>query len=35
MHELMGNIDSPLSELPLGSLHPGAQELKKLQSRYR
>ena len=35
MHELMGNIDTPLSELPLEGLHPGSQELKKLQSRYR
>ena len=35
MHELMGNIDSPLSQLPLDELHPGSEELKKLQSRYR
>ena len=35
MHELMGNIERPLSQLPLDSLHPGNDELKKLQSRYR
>lgn len=35
MHELMGNIDSPLSQLPLDGLHPGGKELKKLQNRYR
>jgi 2-oxoglutarate ferredoxin oxidoreductase subunit beta len=35
MHELMGNVDTPLSQLPLDSLQPGKQELKKLQNRYR
>ncbi len=35
MHELMGNVDTPLSQLPLDQLHPGKEELKKLQSRYR
>ncbi len=35
MHELMGNIDTPLSHLPLDGLHPGSEELKKLQNRYR
>ncbi|MCH9004605.1 MAG: 2-oxoacid:ferredoxin oxidoreductase subunit beta [Proteobacteria bacterium] len=35
MHELMGNIETPLSQLPLDQLHPGKEELKKLQSRYR
>ena len=35
MHELMGNIDSPLSQLPLDELHPGGKELEKLQNRYR
>lgn len=35
MHELMGNTDTPLSKLPLGELHPGKEELKKIQSRYR
>tara|TARA_R110002096_G_scaffold154_22_gene947 strand:+ start:37281 stop:38336 length:1056 start_codon:yes stop_codon:yes gene_type:complete len=35
MHELMGNIDTPLSQLALDELHPGGKELKKLQGRYR
>ena len=35
MHELMGNIDTPLSQLALDELHPGGEELKKLQGRYR
>ncbi len=35
MHDLMGNIDSPLSELALDTLHPGKEELKKILSRYR
>lgn len=35
MHELMGNVDTPLSQLPLGELNPGKEELKKLQRRYR
>ena len=35
MHELMGNIDTPLAQLPLDGLHPGGEELKKLQHRYR
>jgi len=35
MHELMGNVDTPMSQLPLAQLHPGKEELKKLQSRYR
>ena len=35
MHELMGNVDTPLSQLPLDRLHPGEEELKKLQNRYR
>jgi len=35
MHELMGNVDKPLSQLPLEGLHPGNDELKKLQNRYR
>ena len=35
MHELMGNIDTPLSQLRLDGLNPGREELKKLQSRYR
>ena len=35
MHDLMGNVDTPLSELPLETLHPGSSELGKILSRYR
>ena len=35
MHNLMGNVDTPLAELPLDGLHPGAGELKKILGRYR
>jgi len=35
MHELMRNTDTPLSRLPYKGLHPGNDELQKLQSRYR
>jgi len=35
MHELMGNVDTPLSQLPYEGLHPGNAELKKIQRRYR
>jgi 2-oxoglutarate ferredoxin oxidoreductase subunit beta len=35
MHELSGNVDTPLSQLPFASLNPGNAELKKLQRRYR
>ena len=35
MHELMGNVDTPLSKLPYEGLHPGSDELKKIQRRYR
>jgi len=35
MHELLGNVDTPLSQLPLDGLIPGGDELKKLQDRYR
>ena len=35
MHELMGNVETPLCDLPLDGLHPGGEELKKLQGRYR
>jgi 2-oxoglutarate ferredoxin oxidoreductase subunit beta len=35
MHNLMGNVDTPLAELPLDSLHPGEAELKKILGRYR
>ncbi len=34
MHDLMGNVDTPLSKLPLESLHPGAGELRKILKRY-
>lgn len=34
MHDLMGNIDTPLSQLPLDGLHPGADELKNILKRY-
>jgi len=35
MHELLGNVETPLSQLPLDGLIPGGDELKKLQDRYR
>jgi len=35
MHDLMGNIETPLSEYPLEKLQPGNAELKKILSRYR
>ena len=35
MHELSGNIDTPLAQLPFDGLNPGNAELKKLQNRYR
>lgn len=35
MHELLGNVETPLSQLPLDGLIPGGEELKKLQSRFR
>ena len=35
MHDLMGNIDTPLAQYPLDKLHPGGAELKKILSRYR
>lgn len=35
MHEVMGNTSTPLCQLPLETLHPGALELKKIISRYR
>ena len=31
----MGNTDTPLSQLPLESLHPGREELHKILKRYR
>jgi 2-oxoglutarate ferredoxin oxidoreductase subunit beta len=35
MHEVMGNVATPMCQLPLGTLHPGAKELQKIISRYR
>jgi hypothetical protein len=35
MHELMGNVDTPLAHLPYEGLQPGREELKKIQRRYR
>jgi len=35
MHELLGNVETPLSQLPLDGLIPGGDELRKLQDRYR
>jgi 2-oxoglutarate ferredoxin oxidoreductase subunit beta len=35
MHDLMGNVDTPLAQLPLDELHPGSEELKKILGRYR
>ena len=35
MHELMGNVETPLSQLPLDTLNPGSEELKKILSGYR
>ncbi len=34
MHELMGNIDTPLAHLPLASLNPGAAELAEILKNY-
>lgn len=35
MHELMRNVDTPLSKLRLEELNPGKEELAKIQGRYR
>ncbi|MCG8369402.1 MAG: 2-oxoacid:ferredoxin oxidoreductase subunit beta [Proteobacteria bacterium] len=35
MHDLMGNTETPLAELPYEDLHPGNAELRKIQERYR
>jgi 2-oxoglutarate ferredoxin oxidoreductase subunit beta len=35
MHELMGNVETPLSQLALDTLQPGKEELHKLLQRYR
>ena len=34
MHDLMGNVETPLAHLPLESLQPGAAELKKILKGY-
>jgi 2-oxoglutarate ferredoxin oxidoreductase subunit beta len=35
MHDLMGNIDTPLVDLPMQSLRPAKGELEKILKRYR
>jgi 2-oxoglutarate ferredoxin oxidoreductase subunit beta len=35
MHELMGNVDMPLAQLPYDILTPGSKELPKILSRYK
>jgi 2-oxoglutarate ferredoxin oxidoreductase subunit beta len=35
MHDLMGNVETPLSQLPIETLNPGSKELKNILSRYR
>jgi 2-oxoglutarate ferredoxin oxidoreductase subunit beta len=35
MHELMGNVDMPLAQLPHEILTPGSKELPKILSRYK
>ena len=35
MHDLMGNVDTPLAHLPLNSLRPGKGELARILQRYR
>lgn len=35
MHDLMGNVQTPMCQLPLDALHPGSDELKKILNRYR
>ena len=34
MHDLMGNVETPLAHLPLDTLHPGGEELKKILKPY-
>ncbi|MFQ5608862.1 MAG: 2-oxoacid:ferredoxin oxidoreductase subunit beta [Woeseiaceae bacterium] len=34
MHDLMGNVETPLAHLPLDTLNPGAEELKKILKPY-
>jgi 2-oxoglutarate ferredoxin oxidoreductase subunit beta len=35
MHDLMGNVQTPLCQLPLDTLHPGSDELKNILNGYR
>ena len=35
MHDLMGNSDTPMARLSYDILHPGNDELQKIQGRYR
>ena len=35
MHDLMGNVDTPLAQLPLESLHPAKPSSPGFLSRYR
>ncbi len=35
MHDLMGNVDRPLSDLSLDTLHPGQAGLSKILANYR
>ena len=35
MHDLMGNVDTPLAQLPLNSLRPAKGELERILQRYR
>ena len=35
MHDLMGNVQTPMCQLPLDTLHPGSDELKKILNGYR
>jgi 2-oxoglutarate ferredoxin oxidoreductase subunit beta len=35
MHDLMGNVDTPLAHLPLDTLRPAKGELKKILNRFR
>jgi hypothetical protein len=35
MHDLMGNVDTPLANLPMESLVPAKGELEKILKRYR
>lgn len=35
MHDLMGNVDTPLANLPMQSLRPAKGELEKILKRYR